>query len=218
MDNRVIWGNVSPGKGSKLKKELEDVHKQNSELKSAVSELQYESTKNNLIFYGIVDRPNEKVNQLLKGFVRDEMKVKEDVRFKSVRRMNSKSKPRPIVASFENFKQRELVKHSAYKLKGSPFGLSEQYPQDVLATRKQLLPIQKEARSKGAKAVMVRDKLYINNEIVDPLNYQQLMANIKPKEPPKKNQNGEEQSGGANIFMNSETEQTNVKQIDNGDF
>ncbi|VDI17200.1 Hypothetical predicted protein [Mytilus galloprovincialis] len=139
---RASGGSDSPGKGSKLKKEIAEIHKQNSELKSTVSDLQYEATKNNLIFYGIVDMPGGDVQNLLSGFVRDEM-------------------------------EREVVKSSAYKLNGSPFGLSVQYTPDVLAKRKQLLPIQREARAQQAKALMIRDKLYINNELFDQIKHKQ---------------------------------------------
>ncbi|CAG2249458.1 unnamed protein product [Mytilus edulis] len=179
-------GSGSPGKGSKLKKEIAEIHKQNSELKSTVSDLQYEATKNNLIFYGIVDMPGEDVQNLLSGFVRYEMDVKTNINFRSVRRMNSKFKPRPIIATFDNFKQREVVKSSAYKLKSSPFGLSVQYTPDVLAKRKQLLPIQREARAQQAKAVMIRDKLYINNELFDQIKHKQFLPKMETQIPNEK--------------------------------
>jgi hypothetical protein len=52
--------------------------------------------------------------------------------FCRVQRLNSKSKPRPIIATFAEFKDREIVRSSVYKLIGSPFGLGDQYPSDVL--------------------------------------------------------------------------------------
>ncbi|CAG2231302.1 unnamed protein product [Mytilus edulis] len=100
--------------------------------------------------------------------------------------MNSKFKPRPIIATFDNFKQREVVKSSAYKLKSSPFGLSVQYTPDVLAKRKQLLPIQREARAQQAKAVMIRDKLYINNELFDQIKHKQFLPKMETQIPNEK--------------------------------
>ncbi|CAG2239187.1 unnamed protein product [Mytilus edulis] len=197
-------GSGSPGKGSKLKKEIAEIHKQNSELKSTVSDLQYEATKNNLIFYGIVDMPGEDVQNLLSGFVRYEMDVKTNINFRSVRRMNSKFKPRPIIATFDNFKQREVVKSSAYKLKSSPFGLSVQYTPDVLAKRKQLLPIQREARAQQAKAVMIRDKLYINNELFDQIKHKQFLPKMETQIPNEKIE--------VDICTDKTTHQTDEKQ------
>ena len=107
----------------------------------------------------------------MKGFIRSEIDIKREIVFLNVRRMNSKFKPRPIVVTFEKFNDRENVRQSAYKLKGSPFGLSEQYPPDILAKRKQLIPILKESLSQNVKAVLVKDKFYIDNDIFDPLKH-----------------------------------------------
>ncbi|CAC5390151.1 unnamed protein product [Mytilus coruscus] len=198
-------GSSSQGKGSKLKKEIAEIHKQNSELKSTVSDLQYEATKNNLIFYGIVDMPGEDVQNLLSGFVRDELEIKRNVNFRSVRRMNSKYKPRPIIVTFDNFKQREVVKSSAYKLKGSPFSLSVQYTPDVLAKRKQLLPIQREARTQKAKAVMMRDKLYIKNELFDQIKHKQYISKMETQIPNEKID--------VDLCTDKTTHQTDEKQV-----
>ncbi|CAG2197961.1 unnamed protein product [Mytilus edulis] len=64
---------------------------------------------------------------------------------------------------------------SAYRLKGTPFSLSEQYPSDILAKRKRLIPILKEARSQNVKAVLLKDKLYIDNDVFDPLKHKQFI-------------------------------------------
>ncbi|CAC5405072.1 unnamed protein product [Mytilus coruscus] len=130
--------------------------------------------------------PGEDVQNLLSGFVRDELEVKVNVNFRSVRHMNSKYKPRPIIATFDNFKQREVVKSSAYKLKGSPFGHSVQYTPDVLDKRKQLIPIQRESRTQKAKAVMIRDKLYINNELFDQIKHKQYTPKLEIQIPNEK--------------------------------
>ncbi|VDI54069.1 Hypothetical predicted protein, partial [Mytilus galloprovincialis] len=181
VEKDTMWSAIaaggagSPGKGSKIKKELEQIQKQNEELKSTVTDLQCESLKQNLVFYGVVDQPGENTDSLLKGFIRSEINIKSEIKFVNVRRINSKFNPRPILASFESLKDREKVRRSAYRLKGTPFSLSEQYPSDILAKRKRLIPILKEARSQNVKAVLLKDKLYIDNDVFDPLKHKQFI-------------------------------------------
>ncbi|VDI57725.1 Hypothetical predicted protein [Mytilus galloprovincialis] len=90
-------------------------------------------------------------------------------------RINSKFKPRPIIASFESLNDREKVRRSANKLKVSPVSLIERYPSDILVKRNLLIPILKEARSQNVKAVLLKDKLYIDNVVFDPLKHKQFI-------------------------------------------
>jgi hypothetical protein len=65
----------------------------------------------------------------------------------------------------------KLVIKSALKhvnLKHSNYNVTEQYPQEVKERRKALIPEMIEARKQGKRAVLVRDKLYINNILFDP--------------------------------------------------
>ena len=74
--------------------------------------------------------------------------------------------PRPIVAKFQRFKQKEQVKRSEVKQKGkNHYGISEQFPKEVNEKRKQLWPVYKRAKLNGHKAVSNVDKLYINGTL-----------------------------------------------------
>ena len=53
-------------------------------------------------------------------------------------------------------------------LRDSPYNVMEQFPPEVQAKRKLLYPVMMDARKSGKKAVLVRDKLYINNKLYDP--------------------------------------------------
>ena len=74
----------------------------------------------------------------------------------------SPSKVRSIVAKFAYYPDREFVRKSAGKLKDTDFGISQQFPKDIMDTRKKLVLIMKEARRKGQDAYIVVDKLYID--------------------------------------------------------
>ena len=83
----------------------------------------------------------------------------------------SVGKTRPIVAKLVRTKDKELIKHASEvaDLRSSDFRAADQFPQEVhvLARRKELIPKMADARKNGNKAVLVRDKLKINNKLVE---------------------------------------------------
>lgn len=79
-------------------------------------------------------------------------------------------KPRVLIVKFKDTDSKMLVKNAARQidLKQTPFGVFDQYPPEVQEKRKGLIPIMLKARDEHKKAVLVRDKLYINNKLYDP--------------------------------------------------
>ncbi|CAG2239764.1 unnamed protein product [Mytilus edulis] len=78
-------------------------------------------------------------------------------------------KTRPIVCRFKNFKDREIVRTSAKELKGTHYGIQEQFPKEINDKRKMLWPYFKQAREDKKKAYLKRDKLFIDgNEFILP--------------------------------------------------
>jgi hypothetical protein len=73
-------------------------------------------------------------------------------------------KTRPIVAKFDT-DSKMLIKSflKKVKLQHTDYNVSEQYPQEVKDRRKELIPVMLEARKSGKRAVLVRDKLFIDN-------------------------------------------------------
>jgi len=65
---------------------------------------------------------------------------------------------------------KQVVKSAlkSVNLRDTNYNVSEQYPQEVKDRRKQLIPIMLQARKEGKAAVLVRDKLYINNKLYSP--------------------------------------------------
>lgn len=83
------------------------------------------------------------------------------------------NKIRPIVVKFILTEHKDVVKSALSKtdLKASPYNgeyqVTDQLPQEVLERRKELIPTLISERKKGNKAVLVRDKLYINNKLAE---------------------------------------------------
>ena len=52
----------------------------------------------------------------------------------------------PIIAKFEHFKQKEMVKSKGKERKGTQFGMIDQFPREINERCKALYPIMKENR------------------------------------------------------------------------
>ena len=156
-----------------LRRDNETMRSQLEKADRAIVDLQCRSMRDNLLFVGIhepeyVENDPEDVEKTLDSFLAQEMNITDKIPFHRVHRMGtyeSDDSPRPIVAKFERFKDRELVRRAAPQtLRGKPFGVREQIPKVIEDRRKQLYPIMKKARSKQDNKVrLVRDKLFINS-------------------------------------------------------
>ena len=135
-------------------------------LQDQLTDLRCRSMKNNLIFSGIRYTPNEDTEYVLRNFLSDELDIHYRISFGNVHRFG---KPglngvRPIVARFVYRVELEQVLQNAYRLKGKPYGINEQFPKEIEDKRKRLYPVMKQAKKDGKGVKMVRDKLFINGQ------------------------------------------------------
>ncbi|KAK3102089.1 hypothetical protein FSP39_008647 [Pinctada imbricata] len=146
--------------------ELEKLRAENSEMKRSIEDLQCRSMKNNLIFTGIEELNYENTEESLKDFIYYELQIDRNIEFGNVHRFGRsfRGKPRPIVARFLFYKDLVEVKNSANRLRGSRFGISEQYPTQVEERRKNLYPVMKRLKQEGNRVKLVRDRLYVNGQ------------------------------------------------------
>ena len=129
--------------------------------------------RSNLLFSNIEEVPageNEDCEKTIREFLENKMKIARDIvtniKFERVHRIgvNKSRYPRNIVAKFNLFKERELVRKSGVALKGTRYYVNEQFPKEVIEKRKQLLPKMKEARKNGHNAWLAYDTLYIDGK------------------------------------------------------
>ena len=57
------------------------------------------------------------------------------------------------------------VRKSAPNLKDTHYGVSPQYPKEILEKRRKLVPLMKAAKSRNQKAYISWDKLYIDGKL-----------------------------------------------------
>ena len=154
--------------------QLTTISAENNALKETILDLQTRSMRDNLIFSGITESSTtEDPEKLVKDFMLKQLKLPPDtvnnITFHRVHRLgrnlHNTTRPRPIIAKFEHYKQKELVQKQGRQLKGTHFGLNDQFPQEINRRRKQLLPIRKQMMSQNKKAVLIVDKLYVEGQL-----------------------------------------------------
>ncbi|CAC5404091.1 unnamed protein product [Mytilus coruscus] len=74
---------------------------------------------------------------------------------------------RPIVARFIYQYDLQYVLDNAYRLRNTRYGIKQQFPKEIEDRRKQLYPIMKEAKYNRRNVKLVRDRLYIDNELYE---------------------------------------------------
>ena len=153
-----------------------DIH----DLKSKVLDLQCRSMKNNLVFTGLYQSQSENGENKLRGFIRQELEIDHYIEFGNIHRFGRRgtNNARPIVARFIYHNDLQMVLQNAYKLKGSSFGISEQYPAEINNRRKNLYPIMREAKQQRRHVVLVRDRLFIDESNTYHLKTDPLMLTM----------------------------------------
>ena len=132
------------------------------------------SRRVNLNFFGISEQDDEDVEDKLRSFLSDALKISDakQMEFQRIHRLGSKrpTAPRPIIVRFLRFPDRERVLKSAYQLKGTIYRIMEDFPKEIIEARRKLIPLLKQAKSDGKRAGFSKampDKLVINGSIVN---------------------------------------------------
>ena len=120
---------------SSLEKQLHEVNQQSIDQEAR-------SRRNNLLFYGVAETEEDDAREELSKFLIDKCGLPhaKDMLIQRVHRLPTRKihgKTRPIIASFVDFRQREMVRSSRRNLKG-PHAISEDFPRQIREARKML--------------------------------------------------------------------------------
>lgn len=146
-------------------------------MKDQLLYVQSQSMRNNLLFSNITESEGESPvdsEQILRDFMIEKLKMAQDmvnqIKFERVHRMGQKQDQpaysRMIVAKFCNYKDREIVRKQSSNLSSTNYYISEQFPKEIVARRKSLIPQLKAAKQQGKSAWLSYDRLYINGRPV----------------------------------------------------
>ena len=113
----------------------------------------------------------EQTERKLRNFWVQELKISQtkNKRF-AIKRAHRLGKPekdraRPLIAKFSAFKDKEYIRLQARNLSGTNYGLAEDFPQEVIEIRKELIPHLKDAKKEGKRATLKYDELVIDGYI-----------------------------------------------------
>ena len=154
------------------KQQLEKLQKENEILNKSVIDLKARSMHDNLIFYNLPESKDEDTTNLIHGLLEEKLDIKDarvNVKIDRSHRLgkpkSGTTRPRPIVAKFNYFQDREQIRRNARKLKGTKLAIGEQFPEEIMKIRKELYPEFKKAREAGKKATFVREKLIMDGQV-----------------------------------------------------
>lgn len=134
--------------------------KENKQLKEMLLDEQRRSVQDNLILSGISERDNDIAEPTIQNH---QLKLsQEPVHGISFSRVD---KSCPIIAWFEHFKQKELVKSRGKALTGTNFWMNNQFLKKINERRRKLTPILREYRIKNHKVSLVVDLLYTDGQL-----------------------------------------------------
>lgn len=206
-----------------LEKKQCELSAEQTKTNEKLTDVQWRSMRENLIFYGI---PESELNRgmyencelIIKNFIRMEMNINKDIQFDRVHRLGRYSQqqryPRPIVAKFTYYKDKELVRLNAPKtLINSSYVVKEQFPAEMEEKRKLLYGEAKRARQNANNKVrLVRDKLYVNGqEVIPPSEAPRRYTGHAANRPSNDNS-----TGATGRQQNQQTRTQNKTQVQHG--
>ncbi|XP_052786304.1 uncharacterized protein LOC128221743 [Mya arenaria] len=148
-------------------------------MKNELVYMKSQSMRNNLIFGGIEEGPEEKqadTEVKFREFLKSKlnlaqelvtaMKIERAHRIGAHNQNGGNPRPRNIVCKFTEFKDRETARKQGRQLKGTTFFISEQFPAEIMEARRRLLPKLNAAKQAGKRTWLVYDTLYVNGSPV----------------------------------------------------
>lgn len=153
-----------------LRAQADILNAKNESMKKSLLDVQSRSMRENLLFFGIPEVSKENCIDLVKDFCVKELKIDTGVNKLQIDRAHrignkftsGSGKPRPIVAKFHSFQEKENIRQQSFMLKNTRYGISEQYPKEIADKRRRLMPVMKRERENGNTVKLVVDRLYIN--------------------------------------------------------
>ena len=129
---------------------------------------------NNLKIGGVNEVPfetEEQTKEQLCVFFRDDLHIPEDrlqnMKTDRIQRIGPRipNKPRKILVAFTDNNDKNFVKSFRKHLENTQMFMHDQYPPDVVAYRKKLVPILKRAMDDGKKAYIKYNKLIVDGAV-----------------------------------------------------
>ncbi len=172
---------------AQTKKALEAMEKKVSSVDVRLKEIEWKaveqearSRRNNLLFFNVPESENENCMDVVSKIIKDKLGLTQRIPLQRAHRLgpvksqgqigHSRSRPRPIIINFLDFRDREAVRSARYKL-SAPLSVAEDFPAPIRKARESLLPELKELKNKGKRATIAYPaKLICEGKVVREAN------------------------------------------------
>ena len=119
--------------------------------------------RENLNFFGLKENDGENVQQVIRDFLREILKLSDaqEVEFQRIHRSGrprTDGSTRPIIVRFLRFTDRERIfRLGINTLKGTRYKILEDFPKDIIESRRRLIPLLKQTKSEGRRVFLQTD-------------------------------------------------------------
>ena len=129
-----------------------------------VDKIEGQSRRKNLIFHCVTESEKETWEQTedkVQRIIKEKLKI-EGVSFERVHRLDTKIRPRPVIAKFTSFKQRSNVLQERKNLRGTDIFVNEDFTHRVREIRRNLQSFVKTFKEAGRRVNIVYDHLIVD--------------------------------------------------------
>ena len=156
------------GKCKDFEKAVNTLETKNKTLEDKTNDLEFRSLRENLLFHGIPEGPNENCEDLVHQFLTDILEIGQVVKIDRAHRLGKpKGRVRPIVVKFHNYKDRELIRTKAAdksdKLKDLNQGVGVQQTKAVLQKRRDMNAVFDREKAAGRQVKWAGAKLLVRD-------------------------------------------------------
>ncbi|XP_068758082.1 protein unc-13 homolog C-like [Montipora capricornis] len=162
-----------------LEENIEDIESLDLDietLKRRNINLEAYTRRENVRIFNVKEEVDENTEAVVRNLLVTKMQIPlekvKSIRFERVHRIPKKTqnqrppnRPRPVIARFSHYQDKEFVQSFYKNLKGSNIGFSDDFPKEVEDIHKALYPVLKMARQNQQRAYFNFDKLIIDGRI-----------------------------------------------------
>ena len=127
-------------KDSRIETVLKSQHNRLKLLEYRSLDTEARSRRRNLLIKGIPEDRRENCFDLARHFISDELKIDRDMYLERAHRLGrfNLNKTRPIIVAFMDFCDVEEIVSASAQLRGKPYGVSRDYPNEIVEARQSL--------------------------------------------------------------------------------
>ena len=138
-------------------------------------DLEARSRRNNLIFWGFVEIPNENCFAIIRGFLADRLNLDPQNIYISrahrlgPRKIGIRNPRRPIIVNFRDFCDTEMIMDRVHLLRNTPYSVGYDLPKEINDARKNLWHELKDIKSKQPSSkvqIVYPAKLIVDGKVI----------------------------------------------------